>query len=112
MKRLSHLTVILIFCSVSVLSQSVPDSVYHKRLFYLCKVWGHAKYYHTEIANGSINWDDELLRAINGAKYAPTTEAFNDSLLVMLNNAGEMGTSTGPIPEVPDSLNNNSDLGW
>lgn len=112
MKRLSYLTAILIFCFVSALSQPVPDSVYYKRLFYLCKAWGHAKYYHTEIANGSINWDDELLRAINGAKYAPTTEAFNDSLLVMLNNAGEMGTSTVPIPEVPDSLNNNSDLGW
>ena len=103
---------ILILISFKSYSQSLTDSVYYKRLYYLCKVWGHAKYYHTEIANGSVNWDDELLRAINGAKFAPTNEAFNDSLLVMLNNAGEMGTSTVPIPEVLDSLNNNSDLSW
>ena len=93
-------------------SQPVPDSVYYQRLFYLGKVWGHAKYYHTEIANGSINWDDELLRAINGAKYAPTNASFNDSIQMMLNNAGDMGISTSILPDVPDSLNNNTDLNW
>ena len=112
MKKIVLLLCTLIIGCSNLISQPVQDSVYYERLYYLCKVWGHAKYYHTEIANGSINWDDELLRAINGAKYAPTNEAFNDSLLVMLNNAGEMGTSIVPLPEVPDSLNNNSDLGW
>jgi len=98
--------------SLQSYSQPVPDSVYYQRLFYLCKVWGHAKYYHTKIANGSINWDDELLRAINGAKYAPTNPSFNDSIQMMLNNAGDMGISTSILPDVPDSLNNNTDLDW
>jgi hypothetical protein len=90
----------------------LPDSVYYKRLFYLCKAWGHAKYYHTEIANGSINWDDELFKAIHGARFSPTDAGFNDSLQMILNNAGTMGSNTGTLPMVPDSLNNNTDMSW
>jgi carboxyl-terminal processing protease len=90
----------------------LPDSVYYERLFYLCKAWGHAKYYHTEIANGNINWDDELFKAIHGAKFSPTGAGFNDSLRSILNNAGTMGSSTVTLPTVPDSLNNNTDLSW
>jgi carboxyl-terminal processing protease len=90
----------------------VSDEVYYERLFYLCKTWGHAKYYHTRIAAGLVNWDDELLTAASGAKSAPDTAAFNDVLLTMLNNAGEMGTIHSILPSVPDSLNNNNDLSW
>ncbi len=103
---------LLIAVANQVSPQEISDSVYNQRLFYLCKTWGHAKYYHTRIAAGLVNWDNELLKAASGAKNAPTDAAFNDSLLVMLNNAGPMGTSTVPLPVVPDSLNNNNDLGW
>ncbi len=90
----------------------LPDSVYYNRLFYLCKAWGHAKYYHTEIASGSINWDDELFKAIHGAKLSLTNAGFNDSLQMILNNAGTMGCSSTTLPVVPDSLNNNLDMSW
>jgi hypothetical protein len=93
-------------------SQAVPDSVYYERLFYLCKAWGHAKYRHTEIANGSISWDNELFKAIQGAKNSPTNEGFNDSLQMILNNAGDMGISSDPLPQVSDSLNNITDYSW
>jgi carboxyl-terminal processing protease len=90
----------------------IPAADYYQRLYFLCKVWGHAKYYHTEIAKGLVNWDNELLRAAAAAKNAPTNTAFNDSLLQMLNNAGPMGTSSANLPVIPDSLNNNLDLSW
>ncbi|HZX62896.1 MAG TPA: GEVED domain-containing protein [Bacteroidales bacterium] len=90
----------------------IPTADYYQRLFFLCKAWGHAKYYHTEIAKGLVNWDNELLRAAAAAKNAPTNDAFNDSLLQMLNNAGPMGTSSATLPVIPDSLNNNLDLSW
>ncbi|MCK7580944.1 MAG: hypothetical protein MZV65_38590 [Chromatiales bacterium] len=93
-------------------SQAVPDSVYYERLFYLCKAWGHAKYRHTEIANGSINWDNELFKAVQGAKISPDNEGFNDSLQMILDNAGQMGINPAPLPEVPDSLNNITDYSW
>jgi len=106
------LMLLLFLGAFQVNSQAVPDSVYYERLFYLCKAWGHAKYYHTEIANGSINWDDELFKAIQGAKNSPTNEGFNDSLQMILNDAGEMGYNPNPLPEVPDSLNNITDYSW
>jgi carboxyl-terminal processing protease len=105
------LILLLVLASLQVTSQ-VSDEVYYERLFYLCKTWGHAKYYHTRIAAGLVNWDNELLKAASGAKNAPTEAAFNDTLLLMLNNAGPMGTSNVTLPVVPDSLNNNTDLGW
>jgi PKD repeat protein len=105
------LLLLLVLAAFQVNSQ-VSDEVYYQRLFFLCKAWGHAKYYHTRIAAGLVNWDDELLTAAAGAKSAPTDAAFNDVLLQMLNNAGVMGTSNANLPVVPDSLNNNNDLNW
>lgn len=91
---------------------SLPASTYYERLFYLCKAWGHAKYHHTGIAAGNINWDDELFKAILGAKNSPTTEGFNDSLHMILDNAGPMAVSTDTLPYIPDSLYYTSDYSW
>jgi PKD repeat protein len=109
--RKQLLLLLLVVATFQAYSQ-VSDEVYYERLFYLCKTWGHAKYYHTRIAAGLVNWDDELLPAVSGAKTAPDAAAFNNVLLTMLNNAGTMGTSNATLPDVPDSLNNNLDLAW
>jgi carboxyl-terminal processing protease len=106
-----QLMLVLIVMAIGANAQ-VADSIYYNRLYYTCKVWGHVKYYHTEIANGNIDWDNVLLASVNAIKTAPDNLAFNDSLLAMLNQAGEMGTSSDPMPAVPDSLNNNTDLSW
>jgi hypothetical protein len=90
----------------------VSDSVYYERLYYTCKVWGHAKYYHSRIAAGQVDWDNVLLNALSGIKNAPNNQAFNDSLLLMLQQAGETEAGTEPLPDVPDSLYNNKDLTW
>jgi carboxyl-terminal processing protease len=90
----------------------VADSVYYQRLYYACKAWGHVKYYHTEVANGNVNWDSVLLVSANSFKTAPDNAAFNDSLLVMINKAGVMGTSAVPMPEMVDSICNNTDMSW
>ena len=107
------LIILFILYSVSFsFADTVPDSIYHERLFYLCKAWGLAKYHHTEIAAGNVNWDDELFTAIHGAKYSPTNEGFNDSLQCMLDNAGPMGIDSDPLPVVPDSLYIVGDFSW
>ena len=109
--KLTLITIILLI-SFGINAKVPSDSIYYNRLFYICKVWGHVKYYHTETANGSVNWDDELLNALSGIKNAPDNVSFNDSLLLMLNNAGEMGISSNTLPSMQDSLNNNSDCTW
>ncbi|MFK7783944.1 MAG: T9SS type A sorting domain-containing protein [Crocinitomicaceae bacterium] len=109
--RACILFIVSLLFSFNSFSQ-VPDSVYHERLYHVCKAWGYMKYFHTEIADGNVNWDDELLDALSGIKNAPDNAAFNDSLLVMLNSAGVMGTGSGFLPVFPDSLNNDSDQSW
>ena len=111
MKLPLKLTLITLLMGSS-LSAQVPDSEVYNRLFYACKAWGHVKYFHTEVAKGNVNWDNELLNALNGIKTAEDNASFNRALMSMLNAAGEMGTSSNTLPNVPDSLNNNMDDSW
>ena len=109
-KQFFLITIVLVM-PLSIYAQK-DESTYYERLYYTCKAWGHAKYYHSEIASGAINWDDALLNAINGIKTAPDNQSFNDSLLLMLQQAGESQRGNIGLPIVPDSLNNNIDLSW
>jgi carboxyl-terminal processing protease len=106
------LTLIIIPISLNIYSQMLSDSIYHERLFYTCKAWGHFKYYHSELAKGSVNWDEALIEAIDGIKESEDNAAFNEVLLAMFNKAGEMEISTNSIPVIPDSLNNNLVRDW
>jgi hypothetical protein len=90
----------------------LADSVYYERLYYTCKAWGHAKYYHSRIAAGLVDWDHVLYNVIPNIKNAPDNQTFNNLLLAMLQQAGETEAGIEPLPEVPDSLNNNIDLSW
>ena len=111
MKRVLFLILVVTTCLQGIYAQ-VTDSVYYERLYYTCKVWGHAKYYHSKIAAGEVNWDDVLLNALPGIKNASDNQSFNDSLLLMLLQAGETETGGGTLPQIPDSLNNNVDISW
>ncbi len=104
--------ILLLSVSMQLFAQSSTPGDYYNRLFYLCKAWGHAKYFHTEIAKGDINWDDQLLTAIESVKAATSDDQFNEVLLQMLNSASPMGTSTVPLPDVSDDLNLNNDHSW
>jgi hypothetical protein len=33
----------------------------NQKLIATCKVWGFLKYYHPKVANGEVNWDNQLL---------------------------------------------------
>ncbi|UTW61317.1 T9SS type A sorting domain-containing protein [bacterium SCSIO 12741] len=110
--RVKALVTILSLFILSSGSAQVPDSVYYKRLFYSCKAWGHIKYYHSEVADGNVIWDNELLDRISGIKNAPDHSSFNDSLYHWLKSPGTMAKGVGTLPHVIDSLNNNLDLSW
>ena len=114
MKSRTTLRLIAAFLLLGMGMQALPQTAadYYNRLFYLCKAWGHAKYFHTEIAKGTIKWDDQLITAIGRTKAAASDAEFNSALLLMLNSAGPMGSSTATLPAVPDELNNNLDHSW
>lgn len=108
----SILLLIILFFTAFQASAQVPDSVYHNRLYITCKAWGHVKYYHSNVANGTIFWDDLLLNALNDIKNAPDNAAFNNALLSMINGAGVTISSQNVLPTIPDSLNNNKNYSW
>ena len=93
-------------------AQTVPDSIYYKRLYYTGKVWGFVKYFHSEVAKGNINWDRELMETLRNVKDNVSNQDFTNSLLSMLEMAGEMAIPASPLPELHDSLKYNLDLNW
>jgi len=105
-------------CLVSVLlgnishAQTVPDDVYYERLYYTGKVWGFVKYFHSEVAKGTINWDTSLFVTIANVQASVTNQDFNDALSGLIDMAGEMALPTTSLPYVHDSLKYNLNLNW
>jgi hypothetical protein len=81
-------------------------------LYNVCKVWGHVKYYHPEVANGNINWDSELLSFVSYIRNVENHDAFNDSLFVWINELGEIPLPVEPEPVFVDSICNITDYSW
>lgn len=98
--------------SIGLQAQNEEPEAHYERLYYLCKIWGQAKYFHSEVAAGAIDWDNELLRTARAISIVDTDEEYNNLILEMLDRAGEMQSTDAELPEVIDSLNNNSDLSW
>ncbi len=113
MKKLFLTFVIIVVSITSIIkAQTAPDSTYYKRLYYTCKVWGFLKYFHSEVAKGTKNWDNALFQALDGVKNDASNTDFNNTLGSMINSAGKMAQPTTQLPNVPDSLKYNLNLNW
>lgn len=80
--------------------------------YYTCKVWGFLKYFHSEIANGNIDWDDALLENIETLDTLKSDVAFNSFLLELITFPGETEITTGSKPVLESQLKLNLDLDW
>lgn len=101
---------VLITSSAQLFSQN--DSAYYERLYYTCKTWGFVKYFHSELANCSMNWDSVLMTKLPEIKTAADDNEFNDILYELITSPGETEIPVDPLPEVPDSLMFNLDTDW
>ena len=110
MKALSSLALLIL--ALGAIHAQNSASEYHQRLYYTCKVWGYAKYYHQNLGTDRINWDAALLNTIDEVRSATSRQMFNQSLVTMLKQAGDFETPYGELPEVPSSLRRNIDLSW
>ncbi|OXA77962.1 C-terminal processing protease CtpA/Prc, contains a PDZ domain [Flavobacterium aquidurense] len=84
-----------------------------EKLAATCKVWGFLKYYHPKVANGELNWDQQLFdilpkidKAQTKAEYSAVIEKWIDELGVVAANK--------PLADDPkkDYFNKNLDLEW
>jgi len=81
------------------------------RLAALAKVWGFLKYYHPVVAQGNIDWDEQLVFATKRAKSAGTRAEFNAALNELIRNAGDVNFLNYPRP-VPEKSSNDPLFGW
>jgi hypothetical protein len=109
MKKQIFILIFIIF-STTTFAQEPSNT---DKLFFTCKIWGYAKYFHSEVSNCRVNWDSVLIAALPAIKNSKTTEEFNQELLNLLKAAGQMEiTSEPPLEELPPELRRNLDLSW
>jgi carboxyl-terminal processing protease len=58
------------------------------RLAALARVWGLVKYFHPQVAAGTVDWDQALLDAIPRVKSATTKAELNEEMLQLIRVAG------------------------
>lgn len=61
-----------------------------EKLASLCKVWGFLKYYHPNVANGTYNWDDQLLTIIPKVEKAESKDELSKIYLDWIKSLGEV----------------------
>jgi C-terminal processing protease CtpA/Prc len=55
-----------------------------------CKTWGFLKYYHPNVADGSKNWDEQLLAILPQVEQAQTKDEFSTILENWITSLGEL----------------------
>ena len=90
-----------------------PELIYHERLYHLGKIWGYAKYFHPELIGCNTYWDEVLLEKVALVKQAKDDVSFNEIIMDMLQEAGEVkeATTAAPILET-DNLSFNVPSDW
>ncbi len=110
---------VVLFCaSLSDLVAQMPsgtfsaaDSMYFRRLEYVCKVWGYAKYFHPGI-NENTAWDEVLLHAIHSVKSANSTADYHAALEQILSSAGKAPPQFTAAIELPKERQLTVDYSW
>lgn len=104
----------ILFISFSFNSPSFAQTnpQYYDNLYYLCKVWGFVKYFHSEVAKGQIQWDAVLLSSIEEMENASDKQSFNEGIKNLIRQAGPLAVPVGSLLVPPDSLRFNLNLGW
>lgn len=104
------LVILAVLCIKTVEAQG-PSL--QQKLYYTTKVWGFAKYYHSNVSTCGVNWDSVLLHVLPMVRSAATDSAFNDALDTMLVAAGPMALATTTMPTITDAeLKRNLNFNW
>ena len=112
-KKISILVLAMILLlNGKLFTQDKSDSIYFQRFYYTCKAWGYVKYFHSAMAECSINWDSVLIHTLPQIQAAGSNQEFNNILYDMVMAPGEMAVPTTPPPIIPDSLIFNLDNSW
>jgi C-terminal processing protease CtpA/Prc len=78
-----------------------------------CKIWGFLKYYHPEVANGKLNWDEKLFNILPLVEKAKKQKDFSEVIEKWIVSLGEVKVNNHKIEgQNLDYFNKNLDLSW
>lgn len=103
---------VLIFSICSFYTISAQDKLSEtEKLVSLARVYGFLKYYHPEVAKGSYNWDEELLKQLPEVLKATDKESLSNVYSKWIDRLGKV-----PVCKKCDSkeqyFEKNFDLSW
>lgn len=78
----------------------------------VAKIWGFLKYYHPNVANGSFNWDYELLRIIPKVLETKSSQDRNRILSEWIKRTGEISSYNQDQQLDSSSIKIYPDLNW
>ena len=77
----------------------------------LCRIWGFLKYYHPEVARGTMDWDSVLIALIPAVKNADKLQ-LNNIYTDLLAKLGTVKTCTACDNKLPGRIKKNLNLEW
>lgn len=84
---LAFLIVISNLCEIK--AQEKLDSVQIERISKTCKLWGHLKYFHPYVDNGTVNWEQAFTNNIEDVIKASSKKEFSIAIQSMLSELND-----------------------
>ena len=88
------------------------NNVTVENLIVLCKVWGFLKYYHPDIANGKIDWDNELFRIMPRIINSTSKKERNKHLLSWVKKYDNIAKTENAFYPNADSIKLYPGIAW
>lgn len=113
MKRIFLILVVFPFFHFNNIPAQPNASInIYSRYYYLCKIWGYLKYFHSEVSRGVHDWDEILINTIDEVKKCVTDDEFNNAILDLFSKIGETLEPTTPHIIISESLRYNLSTDW
>jgi carboxyl-terminal processing protease len=81
------LTLLILISFNTVVGSSLSES---DKLFATAKIWGFLKYYHPNVANGKLDWDNQLMEILPSIEKANTKEELSGIYLTWIESLGNI----------------------
>jgi len=108
MKRIITLLLLTLLTPASAQPLSETD-----KIFATAKLWGFLKYYHSEVAKGKFEWDEQLFVLIKKTKAAQDKEQLSTIYEHWLNGLGKVKPCKKcDVISKKDYFDKNFDLSW
>jgi carboxyl-terminal processing protease len=111
---MKNLILILLSLVVSFKTAYAQNSLSEtEKLAVTAKVWGFLKYYHPNVANGKVDWDNQLLAILPAVEKASTKEDLSGIYLTWIESLGgvKLCKKCQTSPE-STHFDKNFDLSW